>query len=100
MKAESLTVLVKQSGVSLNAATILAAIRHTDLVEEVEYVSTSGSGEIKSFLRLTDAGLAFGVNKDGAHEIKTEARFFAETFPGLLRVIIQRLGEEVDRMDG
>lgn len=32
------------------------------LIEDIEYTSSSESGEIKHFLRLTERGLAYGVN--------------------------------------
>lgn len=95
MKVDSLTNLVKDTGISLNAATLLAAIIKTPLAETVEYISTSGSGEIKKFVRLTDAGLKFGINRPGIHEFKTEVRFYAHTFRDFLDVIHQHIGDEI-----
>ncbi len=95
MKPTSLTELIKQTGVSLNANTILTAIKKTDLVEEVEYLSSTGSGEIKTFLRLTESGLKFGMNRILRGDVKTEPRFYFETFPQLLRVIVDQIDSEV-----
>lgn len=96
MKAESLTNLVKDTKISLNAASLLAALVRTEFAETVEYPSTTGSGEIKSFVRLTESGLRFGVNAPRMHEFRTDPRFFAETFPELLRVVHLQIGREIN----
>lgn len=98
MKAESLTSLVKDAGISLNAASLLTALVRTELAETVEYPSTTGSGEIKTFVRLTEAGLKYGVNKSTMHEFKTDPRFFAETFPKLLRVVHLQIEHEINSL--
>lgn len=97
-QTEPLTNLIKDAGISLNAAAILAALKKTDLVEIIEYESTSGSGEIKTFLRLTAAGLEFGTNKPTGHEFKTEPRFYPSRFPALLRIIGRQLMSEIDQV--
>ncbi|MCR5941126.1 hypothetical protein FG152_09855 [Ochrobactrum sp. XJ1] len=98
MKAESLTNLVKDAGISLNAASLLAALVRTELAETVEYPSTTGSGEVKSFVRLTETGLSYGLNKPTMHEFKTDPRFFAETFPELLHVVHLQIGREINSL--
>lgn len=95
MQSYSLTQLSKETKTSLNAASILSAIIKTDLANEVEYVSTSGSGEIKKFVQLSDSGLRYGENRATIHEFKTEPRFYAKTFPELLASIILQLDAEV-----
>ena len=95
MKPDSLTNLVKDKGISLNAASLLAAIVKTPLAEIAEYVSTTGSGEIKKFVRLTDAGLKYGINRTGVHEFKTEVRFYPHTFHEFLAVVHEYIGREI-----
>lgn len=96
MKVESLTNLVKDTGISLNAASLLAAIVRTHIAETVEYPSTTGSGEIKTYVRLTEDGLQYGINRKGAHEFKTEPRFYPHTFRELLLVIHEHMGREIE----
>lgn len=97
-QAQPLTNLIKDAGISLNAAAILAALKKTDLTEIVEYESTSGSGEIKTFQRLTEAGLEFGTNRPTAHDFKTKPRFYPSRFPALLRIIGQQLMAEIEQL--
>jgi len=61
-----------------------------------QYASSTGSGEIKSFKRLTEQGEVFGVNKASmGHPFKTEARFYGEAFPQLLGIVMSQLTAEV-----
>ena len=47
----------------------------------VQYESTTGSGEIKYYMQLTDEGAAYGENKaSGWHEFKTEPKFYEHMF--------------------
>lgn len=98
MKPESLTTLVKMTNTSANAASILCALRKSGLAKEVEYPSTTGSGEIKTFTSLTEDGLAFGINRSTDHPFKTEARFFPEKFPALLAAVAAQIKTEADEL--
>lgn len=65
----------------LDAASFYNGLLLAGLMEEVEYESTTGSGEIKTFLRLVDGTEQLGFNKkSGFHEFKTEPRFYVDSF--------------------
>ena len=49
---------------------------------EKGYLSTTDSGEIKSYLVLTEQGLEYGKNAfNPFHEFKTDPKFFEDKFP-------------------
>lgn len=96
MQALPLKTLIADHGVSFDASTIMASLVRSGLAENFEYLSTTGSGAKKSFKKLTPAGERFGINKPAMHEFKTEARFFAETFPQLLSLVVDQLKKEVE----
>lgn len=91
--------LTSRYGVSLDPITIMNALLKAGYAENIEYLSSTGSGELKSFRRLTEAGEKFGVNKGGyGSTIKTDARFFETTFPELLKVVVKQLDDEVNKV--
>lgn len=95
-QAKSLKALISLYGVSFDASTIMNALIKAGYAENFEYLSSTGSGELKSFKKLTEEGEIFGVNKEGfGPSIKTEARFFESKFPELLAVVVQQLDKEV-----
>lgn len=96
MKPESLTTLLKISGSSLNAAAMFNALLRTGHGQIVEYESTTGSGEVKSFFALTESGLAYGTNRSTLHEFKTEARFYPDKFRELLIIVAQAILAEAE----
>lgn len=97
--AKSLKALISQFGVSFDASTIMNALLKAGYAENFQYLSSTGSGELKSFRKLTEQGEKFGVNKEGfGPSIKTEARFFESTFPDLLTVVVQQLQSEVTEL--
>lgn len=72
---------------SLNSGLVLAGILHHQ-----NYLSSTGSGEVKSFLAFTETGLAYGENEaNGFHEVKTDARFFSARFPEAYQLAINAL---------
>jgi len=98
MQAKPLKALIADHNVSFDPSTIMAALIKIGLAENLEYPSTTGSGALKSFKRLTPTGEQFGVNKPAMHPFKTEARFFAETFPQLLSLVVDHLRNEVEEL--
>ncbi|MBM1191615.1 MULTISPECIES: hypothetical protein [Pseudomonas] len=98
MQAKSLKALIAERGVSFDASTIMSALLKAGHAENFEYASTTGSGAMKSFKKLTSAGEKFGINKPAMHPFKTEARFYDETFPELLGVVVKQLSKEVDAL--
>ncbi|MGA3825367.1 hypothetical protein [Pseudomonas chlororaphis] len=90
-----LKTLISDLGVSFDASTIMNALLKTGHAENFEYASTTGSGAKKSFRKLTHTGEQFGINKPSMHPFKTEARFYAETFPAMLQVVVEHLRKEV-----
>lgn len=91
----SATKLLKQLEVPLDAASFLAGMELAGLLEERQYVSSSGSGEVKRYKALTDTGLAYGVNAKTLSPEKTEVRFYGETFPQVLLCSIEALRARV-----
>lgn len=76
--------LLQEINSPLNAASFLAGLALSGLAEQCEYLSTTGSGEKKHFLQLTESGLAYGINQSNPmHKFKTEPRFWSESFPQL-----------------
>lgn len=73
-KLMSVTAALKQEEVQLSAQTVLQLMTLASLVEEAEYLSSTGSGEIKCFTRLTDSGLKYGENKSTMSPTKTEIK--------------------------
>ncbi|KPA87256.1 hypothetical protein PF66_06166 [Pseudomonas asplenii] len=95
MQAKTLKSLIADHDVSFDANTILNALIKSGHAENFEYASTTGSGQMKSFKRLTEPGMQFGTNKSTMHPLKTEPRFYEETFPGLLEIVVTQLHREV-----
>ena len=98
MEPESLTTLLKSVNTSLNAAAILAALKRTGHVTDIEYASTTGSGELKTFAALSPSGLSFGINRPTAHPFKTEARFYRSKFAALLKVVAEQIQAEASNI--
>lgn len=78
--------LLEKYSSPLNSSSLFNALEVAGLVVSKEYVSSTGSGEIKSYLSLIDDGLKFGLNRQSAYSEKTELRFFNDSFPELLVV--------------
>lgn len=95
MQAKSLKALISEHGVSFDASTIMNSLLKSGHMENFEYSSTTGSGAVKSFKKLTLAGEQYGLNKSTMHPLKTEPRFFEETFPQMLHVVVEHLRSEV-----
>ncbi|UNG17530.1 hypothetical protein [Stutzerimonas zhaodongensis] len=95
-EAKALKALIADYGVSFDAATIMNALLRAGIAEDFQYASTTGSGAMKSFRKLTAQGEAFGINRPTMHPLKTEPRFYAEAFPRLLDLVVQQLRKEVD----
>ncbi|PHN17215.1 hypothetical protein [Pseudomonas sp. ICMP 561] len=95
MQAKTLKSLIADHGVSFDAATIMNTLVKTGHAEVFQYPSTTGSGVMKSFKRLTDKAEHIGINKASmGHPFKTEPKFYAETFADLLNVVVRQLHEE------
>lgn len=68
----------------LNSTSLFNAMILAGLAEEKKYISSTGSGEVKSYLSLTKSGLQYGVNRQSNYSEKTELRFYANSFKTLL----------------
>lgn len=76
--------LLEENSSPLNSASLFDALLLAGLLEEKKYVSSTGSGEIKSYLALTECGQKYGVNRISRYSEKTELRFYPSTFKELL----------------
>lgn len=79
------TDLLAKRGSIYDAATLFRAMEKAGLLAVVEYPSTTGTGEAKTFKALTENGLTYGVNKKTIHKFKTECRFYDAVFDELLK---------------
>ena len=81
----SLSFLLEKYGVSVvGAIEINRALIELGLLKEEEYISSSGTGEIKYYKKLTEQGLAYGRNVPSDFSEREEARFFSSAFLSLL----------------
>lgn len=82
----SVTAALKQRDISLPAASVLQMMQWAGLVEDVEYVSSTGSGEIKQFMRLTEQGFTYCVNPSApVSKEKTEVAICPSRMGAILR---------------
>lgn len=50
-------------------------------IENIEYISETGSGELKNFPKITESHLHIGKNvRNPFHKVKTEPKFYADNF--------------------
>lgn len=95
MKAKSAKHLLAAMRLPMSAHSFIEGLRLAELVETLQYESTSGSGEIKEFNRLLDSATAYGVNKASAfHPVKTEMQFFETAFLDVYAVSCKALHED------
>lgn len=66
----------------IDAPSLCEGLILSGLMIEQGYLSTTDSGEIKSYLVFTERGLEFGKNAfNPFHEFKTDPKFFEDKFP-------------------
>lgn len=93
----SMTAALKHRAIPLPASSVLQMMQWAGLVEDVEYTSSSGSGEIKHFLRLTERGLAYGVNlASPVSKEKTEVAIYPSRLGAILRQCHGGLGRYIE----
>jgi hypothetical protein len=97
-KLLSVMAALKEAEVSLSAQTVLQLMERAALVENVEYVSSSGSGEIKKFSRLTEAGLGYGANKATFSPTKTDIKIDPTKVKDILVVCHEAFGRYVSSL--
>lgn len=65
----------------------------------VEYTSSTGSGEIKTYERISESHLQIGVNKENVfHHCKTEPRFYADTFIEAYKMACNAIAEHAKNL--
>lgn len=87
------------AGAPLEAKSFYLLAERAGLVEWREYVSTSGSGEIKRLRRFTDAGLRFGVNDPTPHPFMTHCKLYRSNLGELMRLLAAALNAYADEAD-
>ena len=85
MKLRSITAALKHHHIPLHAQAVLQMLTWAGLVEEKEYLSLTGSGEVKNFQQLTDIGLKYGANASTLSPTKTEIKVRVDAMPELAR---------------
>lgn len=99
IKTATLTALLDEYSCSLDANSIMRVMMKYGLAEDAEYISTTGSGEVKRFRRLTDEGLNYGINEaSSGHDIKTSPKFYVDTFHTLISLVVSFLQKESEEM--
>ncbi|MDM0110071.1 hypothetical protein QTH97_34575 [Variovorax sp. J22R24] len=93
MKTASAKELLEGMGALLNAAALNKILLMMGLAEEIEYLSSTGSGEVKSYTRLTERGLAYGKNKESGFSEKTTMVFYESGFRSLYVATCQAVSE-------
>ena len=92
----SLQSLIKTFDLPLDPASVNMTLERIGILEKVYYQSTTGSGATKSFIALTTAGLKYGVNLGTMHEFRTEPRYFEDTFPELMTLVVKQIAADVE----
>ena len=65
----------------LDAKSLFEGLIQANLMAEKGYLSTTDSGEIKSYLVFTEAGLEYGKNAfNPFHDFKTDQTFYNDKF--------------------
>ena len=83
----------------LDAATLSNALVLAGLMEVKKYLSSTGSGEEKSFLRFTEVGESFGKNTHNPfHDLKTEPKFYEDQFLALYVIAVTALYDHSQRI--
>ena len=83
---DTATNLLKGSGVT--AAKFNAKCLELGYLERGERPSKSKPGEVKTFWKLTQSGLEYGVNvKDQREPLESSPRWFADKFPTLIALV-------------
>lgn len=85
------TALLKGVNAPLDAGTFMRGLALAGLAVECEYLSSSGSGVVKRYWSLTEAGLAYGQNIKTISPVRTEPRFDPDRFTGLVRLSLEGL---------
>lgn len=83
--------LLSDYGNVMSPTTLLDALVRAGVMREVEYLSTTGSGELKRFREITPEHVRFGINKKTAHEFRTNPQFYVPTFPELLVIAAEQI---------
>lgn len=93
--ARSLKDLCAHYDLSLNPASIHNALVNAGVMRTVSYLSTTGSGEEKTFKEIVPDYLHLGINRRSMHEFKTEPRFYIDSFPQLLAIVVRQIHQEL-----
>lgn len=88
--------LLNNTGSPMDATTLFKALEAAGLMEKINYLSSTGSGEMKQYWAFTNAGSALGVNQMTMSPMKTEPRFFITAFPQALRAAADAIKQHAD----
>lgn len=79
--------LLSENSLPLTPESLLNCLEGRGLVVRKTYVSTTGTGEIKEFLAISDDWLHIGANLGNHfHPFKTEPRFYSDSFQSVYRL--------------
>lgn len=89
--------LLEAHGLPLNAESFLNCLQGVGIVEIRTYTSTTGSGEIKQFVAVHEEWQSHGANLGSHfHPIKTEPRFYEDTFKELYKMACEYAISKID----
>lgn len=91
MKELSAKDLLHKYSSPLDSASLFNAMLLAGLIEVKEYISSTGSGEIKTYRSLTESGLKYGINKRSSYSDATDLKFFPSNFNELLVLVSKEI---------
>lgn len=80
----------------MDSATMFRALELAGIIEQRTYLSTTGSGETKTYWAFTDGGLRFGVNQTTVSPVRTEPRFYEDSFRDAMVVAAEAIMKTVN----
>lgn|GEM_PF-5740352 len=92
-KHYSVTELLEANNCYIAPVTIFKVLIELGYIEEVEYLSSTGTGELKKYRRFTDKGLEYGINSKSFRQKSesTKCKFNGYNFKQLLAEVIEHL---------
>lgn len=90
-KLKSLTKLIEENGSGLNASSMFVGLERAGVVRKVEYESTTGSGEHKSFWEINKQYRYLGENTPVPHKFRTQCKFYEDRFDEIESLVFENL---------
>jgi|GEM_PF-6796398 len=86
--------LLELHGCLMNVGTLNNALLSCGVLESVEYLSSTGSGEVKNYLKIKDNFSHFGINTSNPFSKATEPRYFHDRFSELYKIAAEAVYQQ------